>query len=44
MLQSLQVTQYLVKNLSREDPQLRIRLTIEVKEKIEFSANANKRS
>ncbi|WP_369334099.1 Arc family DNA-binding protein, partial [Vibrio cholerae] len=33
-----------MKNLSREDPQLRIRLTIEVKEKIEFSANANKRS
>ena len=30
--------------MSREDPQLRIRLPIEVKEKIEISAKANKRS
>lgn len=40
----MQVTQYLVKNMSREDPQLRIRLPVEVKEKIEISAKANKRS
>ncbi|HBM7380493.1 TPA: Arc family DNA-binding protein, partial [Escherichia coli] len=30
--------------MSREDPQLRIRLPVEVKEKIEISAKANKRS